>query len=180
MVERNATFPVKLAAEVPSQMQIVASYMHLGSTISVDRTPQFDIKRRAAAARDARRKIHRPLLTNPFLSVEERLTMHWSLVMLKFLHGAGLWTFRLDRDFHSFSAAYLSLVRPICQPILGIPTKGLDDDTVCAMCGFPSARLLRDLELIAMAPAIGSRACEALQSLLSNSTWLEEVAMAWK
>ena len=180
LVECNATFQVKLAADMPSQMQIVAHYNHLGSIISFDRTPQLDIRRRAAAARDARRKIHRPLLTNSFLTVEERLTMHWSLVMRKFLHGAGLWTFRLDRDFHSFSAAYLSLIRPICQPILGIPSKGLDDDMVCAICGFPSARLLRDLELIAMAPAIGSRACEALQSLLSSSTWLEEVTLAWR
>ena len=88
LVERNASFPVQLANGVHSQMQIVASYTHLGSAISFDRTPQLDIKRRAAAARDARRKIHRPLLTNPYLSTEERLTMHWSLVMHKFLHGA--------------------------------------------------------------------------------------------
>ena len=180
LVESNASFPVTLAANASSRMQIVSHYTHLGSAISFDRTPQLDIKRRAAAAREARRKIHRPILTNKFLSVEERLTMHWSLVIRRFLHGAGLWTFRLDRDFQSFTTAYLSLVRPICLSVVGIPSKGLDDDTVCAICGFPSARLLRDLELISMASAIGSNACEALTFLLLESTWLDELTAAWK
>ena len=180
LVERNAVFEVELSDGASSVMHIVASYTHLGSAVSFDRTPQLDIKRRAAAARDARRRIHRPILTNAYLSVEERLTVHWSIVIRKFLHGAGLWTFRLGRDFQCFSAAYLSLIRPICLPVLGVPAKGLDDDSVCAICGFPSAKKLRDLELATMASAVGSRACPATLVLLTESTWLTEVANAWK
>ena len=61
-----------------------------------------------------------------------------------------------------------------------MPSKRLDDDTVCAICGFPSARRLRDLEHISLAPAICSRACPALVCLPTNSTWLGEVATAWR
>ena len=180
LIQRSALFPVQLAGGISSEMQIVSHYVHLGTTISFDRAPQLDIKKRAAAARDARRRIHRPLLTNPHLTADERLSMHWSLVIRKFLHGAGIWAFRLDRDFHCFSSAYLSLVRPICLPILGLSAKGLDDDTVCAICGFPSARQLRDIELLSIASSVGSRACEALSFMLSDSAWLAEVATAWK
>ena len=180
LIQQNATIPVNLAGGAAGRVQIVANYTHLGSTVSFDRTPQLDIKKRSAAARETRRRIHRPLLTNQHLTISERLTMHWSLVVRKFLHGAGLWTFRLDRDFSSFSAAYLSLIRPICLPVLGLAAKGLDDDTVCAICGYPSARLLRDLELVAMAAAVGSKACDALCVLMQDSVWIEEVAAAWK
>ena len=118
--------------------------------------PAPDIRRRAAAARETRHKSHRPLITNAFLSTEERLVLHWFLVIHKFLHGAGLWTCRHAKDVQAFSAAYASLVRPICLPVFGVPAKGLDDDfIVCAICGFPNARLLRDMELVSAAVSIG-------------------------
>ena len=103
--------------------------------------------------------------------------MHWSLVIRKFLHGAGLWTFHHDKDFHCFAASYMSLVRPICRPVLGIPAKGLDDDLVCSLFGFPTARQLRDI--VVAAPSIGLQSCAALHTMLRQSRWLDDVTDAW-
>ena len=179
LTENNAVFPVELPGQQIGHMHIVASYVHLGSLVSFDRSPVPDIRRRAGLARETRRKIHRPLLTNVFLSPQERLTMHWSLVVRKFLHGAGLWVFRLDRDQVTFTAAYMSLIRPICMPVLGIPAKGLEDSLVCAICGFPDPGLLRDLELISLVPAVSKMTCQALHAMLHDSNWLREVTAAW-
>ena len=106
---------------------------------------------------------------------------HHALVTFRAESFAWRWSldFRFDRDHVACTAAYMSLIRPICQPVLGISAKGLDDDVVCAICGSPSASLLRDLELVALAPTFGQQSCQALHALLADSSWLKELAKAW-
>ena len=72
-----------------------------------------------------------------------------------------------------------TFARSRCMFPPDIISKGLEDSLVCAICGFPEPGLLRDLELISLAPAVSKMTCKALHAMLQDSLWLREVTAAW-
>ena len=91
------------------KLHCVHDYVHLGTVRNCDGNAGVEIQRRAQLTREAYKPFRNRILRNACLEVCERQTLFKAMVLSKFMHGAGTWTFRGDACRHAYASQYMSL-----------------------------------------------------------------------
>ena len=117
------------------RLVLASSYLHLGTTVCASSTDAPDLRSRGETAWAKFLPVRRRVLTNPELSISERMQVVDSLVLNSLMHGAGVWTLATSNEREMLHAAYMRIMRGCMKPLLGTSVVGLTDQDVCsALC----------------------------------------------
>ena len=174
----EATFLVNPPSSEAVQVQITASYVHLGSVIDITAGDLGDIRRRRTLARELQKPLMR-LLCNPFLTSTEKVALFLAMPVARFRHGSGLWKLSSQKERSQFHASYMELVRRTFRPVTGVSSRGLQDEEVCDGLGVLSSSELRTVELTRTTAWLLLELNEAINVLwFSKGDWFAEAHQA--
>ena len=125
------TILVPLCHGGSAELRVVKEYLHLGGLFSHDCSSTHDIERRRRECELPFRRLRATLLRNPYLSSKEKAHLLCSLILPKFLHGAGLWHFQRNQEEQAFRAAIMGFLRRSVRPVLGVSSGMASDVEVC-------------------------------------------------
>ncbi|CAK9037599.1 unnamed protein product [Durusdinium trenchii] len=94
-------------------LQLGASYKHLGTYVDAAGELRRDIQVRVAVAWTSFRQLSRRLLRNPSLSLRARVALLDSLILSRLLYGAGSWGALTGKQYRVLNACYRNLLRQI-------------------------------------------------------------------
>ena len=129
--QANPTIKVSLCGGGVAELRVVKEYVHLGGMFSHDGNALHDIERRRKECELTFRRLRATLLRNPCLSSKEKVHRICSLILPKFLHGAGLWCLQRNQEKQAFRAAIMGFLRRSIRPILGASSRMASDTEVC-------------------------------------------------
>ena len=115
------------------KLHCVHDYVHLGTVRNCDGIAGVEIQRRAQITREAYKPFRNRILRNTCLEVCERQTLFKAMVLSKFMHGAGTWTFRGDACRHAYASQYMSFVHGAIRPMWSVPSTHLSQEQACAL-----------------------------------------------
>ena len=174
LIEQAARIQV---GDTSQTIECVASYVHLGTLRQATGSDWDDLARRKYQTDGVFAKVRGRLLNNPHLSWQEKVHMLGSLIMRKFLHGAGTWVLRTKGELARYRAYYMAYVRGATWPLCGHSSKFLDDDAICALNG-----ILRPDQALAIERArtlwqvANGRSAYLRASIVRAGIWLEKAA----
>ena len=148
IVDHQSKFQVAMPDGRVTWINITPSYIHLGSVVSWSSSPVPDIKRRLALALEAVPGVRRHILANDDFRWQEKMNMYSSIVMGRFLHGAGLWVLHTREHHQAYHAAYMTLLKKAAWPVLGHSSQAIPDDLLCAALGQFSIHVQRRLDIL--------------------------------
>ena len=179
LVECRSRFAVRLPTGESADIHITPTYVHLGASVTWNGSPIPDIQRRAGMAWEAVPGVRRHILANPGLRWTEKMHMYSSLILGRFLHGAGLWVLTTKDRFRAYSAAYMGFLRKACWPVLGCSSQSLTDEQVCAALGQFDASTQRRFDVLGQLVWIARHHCPFFRRLLVEGEWIQYAIQAW-
>ena len=179
IVENQSQFWLNLPNGSQAAIHITPTYVHLGSVVSWSSSPVPDIKRRLALAMEAVGGVRRHILANPGFHWKEKMHMFSSIVMKRFLHGAGLWVWHAKEHQQAYTAAYMSLIRKTCWPVLGHAPQAITDELLCTALGQFTPLVQRRLDILQQLCWISRQVCPFFNKLLLEGSWLGIAMEAW-
>eukprot|EP00439_Symbiodinium_sp_Y106_P065681 s641_g10.t1 len=135
MVHAGGLLPVALPKGEVAQLRCVDEYTHLGTVRGYHARDGPAIRQREQLARDVYPAFKRRILANRHLTMPERQNLLVSIVMARFLHGAGTLTLPDDGSQSQFRKAYMSFLKGAIRPLHGVPCRRLSPAQVCALTG---------------------------------------------
>ena len=84
----------KVVVSTPSHIlsiRVVATYRHLGARFTMDADIAYEIRQRAAMARQAFEELKRPIFLNKAIPMKGRLQLYNSLVVSRLMYGCAVW-----------------------------------------------------------------------------------------
>ena len=172
VVDNQSRFQACMPNGTKTWVHITASYTHLGSVVSWSGSPVPDIRRRLALALEAAPGVRRHILANDGFRWQEKMHMFSSIVMGRFLHGAGLWVLHTKEHQQAYQTAYMTLVKKAAWPVLGHSAQAIPDDLLCAALGQFSAEVQRRMDILQQLSWISRQDCPFFRRLLLEGTWL--------
>ena len=179
LVECRSCFTVCLPRGVEAQIHITPTYVHLGANVSWNASPIPDIRRRAGMTWEAVAGVRRHILANPGLTWSEKMHMYSSLIMSRFLHGAGLWVLCTKESTRAYCAAYVGFLRKACWPVIGCSSQSLTDQQVCAALGQFDPHVQRRFDVLGQLAWVARHRCQFFRRLLIEGEWLQCAIEAW-
>ena len=179
LVECRRRFSVCLPQGTKAEIHITPTYVHLGASVSWNGSPVPDIQRRAGMAWEAVPGVRRHILSNPGLLWQEKMHMYSSLILSRFLHGAGLWVLSTKESSRAYCAAYVGFLRKVCWPVVGCSSQGLSDELVCAALGQFDAQTQRRFDVLAQLAWVARHHCPFFRRLLLEGEWIHCALQAW-
>ena len=102
---------MKIALDDGGTIHATAAYVHLGGVISAYGDVGPEATRRASAAAGQATKIRGPVITNPLLDIDEKVSLVRSLVHSSLLYNVGTWANIPSRAATRVATAYLKPLR---------------------------------------------------------------------
>ena len=157
-----------------AQLRLVKQYDHLGGRVCYHGKCLEDVKRRAGLAEAVFKKFSRTLLRNRELEPAEKVNLLRSLVLRKFLFGAGLWTLQTRAEWQAFSSTVMGFLRRCVRPIYGFGSPHLSDEDVCAVLEVLTPAQLYKVEVIRQLRVVALQGQGFLwETLCDGGSWLE-------
>ena len=161
-------------------LRVVASYVHLGTTVNAELSEIENLRRRGALLRAAFKPMHNRLLRNPFLTFAEKRSLLVGRLVPIYLHGAGMWRLSTTAERELACGQLWAIYRRCVRPLTGHSSERLTRTEVLA-----ALDMADPLELVRVAQV---RAC--LQVLRPDMTacwagfaadgiWLRDVCVAF-
>ena len=135
LLDDAPSIAVDLRNSTKACVRLVESYKHLGGIMTHDGSCMTDIASRRSAAQSVLARLMKTLFKNKALTGQDKRELLNSLVIRKFLFGAGHWVFRSKREASSMRSAIMHFYRNSCWAIAGCSSKLLRDVEICNALG---------------------------------------------
>ena len=163
---------VRLNSGAMVSVRLVDSYQHLGGILTHDGSCKADVAQRRRAAQPVLVRLCKTLFRNSAITSDDRRDMLISLVLRKFLFGAGHWICKTKGEQKLAHSAVMSFYRSSCWAIAGCSSKLLRDEEVCSVMGVLSPGDLLHCERVRLLLEIVSHGPGFLwDMLLDEKTW---------
>ena len=129
----SPSIPVRLLDGHNVEVLISEQYLHLGSVAHHSGCDLPDVNRRKFLAQAIMTPVRKRLLSNPYLSSDDKRTLLCGMVLRKLLFGSGQWALNTDKEQKLMASAYMSFVRQSCRSIVGVGSAGMTDEQTCVM-----------------------------------------------
>ena len=156
------------------QLRLVRQYDHLGGRVCYHGSCLEDIQKRAGQAEAVFKRLSRTLLRNNMLSVVEKVRLLQSLVLRKFLFGAGLWALQTRAEKQAFSTVILGYYRRSVRHVLGFSSQHLNDGEICTVLDVLTPEHLYCVEIVRQLRTVVSHDKGYLwETLCEANGWLQ-------
>ena len=156
-------------------VRIVPAYQHLGSVLTADSHALPDIKRRALLASQTFHQLRRKVLSNPFLTEREKLSLLRERVISRFLHGSGLWRLRTVHEQQAALEPLCTLIRGSLRVLTGISSRELCTEKVASILQLPLPEELLHVERArALCEVAHLPIGAAWEGILTDHVWLPQ------
>ena len=153
-------------------VRLVPSYTHLGCVLQADGSDLPALQFRAQQAFAAYGPVRKRLLSNPYLTEQEKLLILRSRVLSTFMHGAGLLVMRTAKEKEKYEDTLYKLFRGAFRPVLGVSCQGFSNCEVAAALGLAlPGEMLTVARARALADLVRAQLRPVLQVFQAEGTW---------
>ena len=161
------------------KVRVVESYVHLGTLLKADCHEYPNLKRRYALMQEVWQPLRRKVLTNPYVTVAEKLRLISERVFTKYLFGSGLWRLETAHEQRTALEPLTQVLRGALRPILGISQQGYNTEQAAAMLGLPLPKeLLLAEQARALLEATAISEVQVWKAATPNGVWLRQAREA--
>ncbi|CAE7600876.1 unnamed protein product [Symbiodinium natans] len=161
------------------RVRVVESYVHLRAVLKADCHEYPNLKRRYALMQEVWQPLRRKVLSNPYVTVAEKLRLIAERVFTKYLFGAGLWRLETAHEQQAALEPLSQVLRGALRPVLGISQQGYNTEQAAAMLGLPLPReLLLAEQARSILEATAIPAIQVWEAAVADGVWLRQAREA--
>ena len=169
---------VDLPGGVQRQLRCVAGYTHLGTVRVHSAKCDNAVRSREHLTRAVYQPFKKRIMANEALTCKERQEMFKSMVLAKFLHGAGTMELGSKQAHASFCSKYLGLLRGMVRPLHKVPCRRLSDVQICALLEVCTPQEALDVAVVRTWAYVMGKGDAYLRACVRGADWARAVGPA--
>ena len=161
-------------------LRVVASYVHLGTTVNAELSEIENLRRRGALLRAAFKPMHNRLFRNPFLTFTEKRSLLVGRLVPIYLHGAGMWRLSTTAERELACGQLWAIYRRCVRPLTGHSSERLTRTEVLAALDMADPlELVRVAQVRACLHVLRPDMTACWAGFAADGIWLRDVCAAF-